>query len=351
MTGKSAERKLGAGIAGTGNIAETHVRALFESEYSRYVACYHYRREKAGRFSAVHGGKFYSDLDSFLSDPEVDFVIVSSTSSSHYEIASEAIKAGKPVLIEKPICTDDVQCRKLVSLSEASGIPVGGIFNCRYYPSFQIAHKAVADGRLGKIIMASAVVPWYRSDEYYLQGQRSRKKDGGGVLMIQALHAIDLLLFIVGDIISVSADISLLNHAGIDVEDTAVAAVRFRNGALGTIAASTAAYHGYSQQISVFGSDGNIVVEDHQIPLWDFKTSESGDDDIRNRFSIRKTVPDIDTSGEGYISHRENIDDFVLSLLSGRSFMLNAYESSKAVRIVNAIYRSSASGKSISIDG
>ena len=343
-TRKNAD-KLGVGIAGLGLIAETHVAAIAESDFCYLVAGYHYKKEKADEFATRYSVTVYTDYDLFLDSPLVDFVIIASTSSTHFDLASRAIQKGKPVLIEKPICTSSEECDSLVNLSRKYNIPVGGIFNCRYYPAYQLVHKTVSERRLGRIVAASVSVPWFRSNEYYVG--RSQSKDGGGVLMIQALHAIDLLLWFCGDIKEVSAYTDNLVHESVDIEDTAVAVIRFSNGALGTILASTGIYHGYTQRICLYGTEGSIAVEDHQITLWDFMKPDIGDYELMKSFPIRSTVPDSDTSGIGISSHRDNIDDFAYSIITGSSYMLDITESGKSVYLVNAIYESSVSEKSV----
>ena len=343
-TRKNAD-KLGVGIAGLGLIAETHVAAIAESDFCYLVAGYHYKKEKADEFATRYSVTVYTDYDLFLDSPLVDFVIIASTSSTHFDLASRAIQKGKPVLIEKPICISSEECDSLVNLSRKYNIPVGGIFKCRYYPAYQLVHKTVSERRLGRIVAASVSVPWFRSNEYYVG--RSQSKDGGGVLMIQALHAIDLLLWFCGDIKEVSAYTDNLVHESVDIEDTAVAVVRFTNGALGTIIATTGIYHGYTQRICLYGTEGSIAVEDHQITLWDLKNEEKGDSEFLKSFKMRDTVPDTDTSGIGISSHRDNIDDFAYSIITGNPYMLESEESSKAVYLVNAIYKSSKEKRAV----
>jgi predicted dehydrogenase len=246
-----ASKTIGFGILGLGMIAEFHFKAIQELSGCRFVAGFDTIPGRAADFCAKHGGAAYDDLNAFLADREVDIVTVATPSGLHLDGALAAIKAGKHVIVEKPLEITTARCDSIIAEAKAKGVKVGTVFPSRYHGPSKIIKQAIEAGRLGRIVLADAQIKWYRSQEYYDSGKwrGTWQFDGGGALMNQGIHAIDLLQWFMGDVREVYAQTATLAHERIEVEDTAAAVLQFANGAIGVIEGTTSAYPGFLKKL------------------------------------------------------------------------------------------------------
>lgn len=344
-------KQFGFGIIGCGMIANIHSKAIDEIEGCRVMAGFDPNQERLDAFASRHGIRGYTDIDAFLQDGAVDIVMVATPSGLHLEGALAAIAAGKHVLVEKPLEITVERCDRIIKAARDKGVMLGGIFHSRYFDVPLLIKQAVDAGRFGTISLADAQVKWYRSQEYYDSGawRGTWKLDGGGTLMNQSIHAIDLLQWFLGPVSEVTGRIATLAHERIEVEDTAVATLRFANGALGVIEGTTAAYPGFLKRIEITGSKGSVIMEEENLKVWDFADETGMDREIKSKYIGASTSNGgaSDPSTLDYLGHHKEIADFVSALRSGREFGLNGSESRKAVEIIEAIYQSSRTGHAV----
>ena len=228
---------IGFGIVGCGMIAKFHARAIAEITGAKLVACYNRTTPKAEALAAEFGGQAYTDLDAMLAREDLQIVTVCSPSGAHMEPTLAAARAGKHVIVEKPLDVTLERCDAMIRACEEAGVKLATIFPSRFHRSSQLLKQAVEAGRFGKLTLGDAYVKWFRTQKYYDSGawRGTWQFDGGGALMNQAIHSVDLLLWLMGDVVEVSAYTTLLAHERIEVEDVAIATLRFKSGALGVI--------------------------------------------------------------------------------------------------------------------
>ena len=342
----------GVGIIGTGNIAETHANAVLASRGVRLVACYNHNAAKGDAFASRFGIRSYHDLDGFLSDADVDIVMIATPSGAHLEPALSAIESGKKaVIVEKPMEITTARCDAMIEAAERKGVLLAGIFQSRYFKAVRLLKNALDEGRFGRVTMISAQFNWYRTQEYYddVPWHGTKALDGGGVLINQGIHTIDLLRWFGGDVDSVSSFCGALGHERIEVEDTGVASIRFKSGALGIIEGTTASYPGSMRRVEICGIDGSALLAGDSIGAWDFKDERPEDAAIKASIA-EATAPTWGASTPSVAdasAHAENIEDVVRALEAGTEPMVSGREARKAVELVEAIYDSAYSGKVI----
>ena len=246
------------------------------------MACFDQVPAAADKLAETTGCKAYHQLDDLLADPAVQVVTIGTPSGAHMEPALAAARAGKHVIVEKPLEITLCRCDQIIEECRKAGVVLSTIFPSRFHDSSQELKRAVEDGRFGRLTLGDAFVKWYRSQAYYDSGawRGTWELDGGGALMNQAIHSVDLLTWLMGPVVEVRAKTALLAHERIAVEDVALATVEFANGALGVIEASTAVYPGYLKRIEIHGNAGSAVVEEEDLTKWDFEVKKPRDEAI-----------------------------------------------------------------------
>jgi len=335
-------------IIGTGNIAAFHARALSLVPQAELVAV-HSRREKEGReFAATYGAEFIGDFEALLARDDVDAVCITTPSGTHAKFGTLAARAGKHILCEKPLDTTPAKIDELVRACDENGVKLGAVFQSRFGRGALALKEATMQGRFGKMAWASAYVPWYRSEAYYQSaGWRGTwGLDGGGALMNQSIHAVDLLLHLAGEVEALSACCTRALHQNIEVEDTAMAWLRFKSGALGGIQGSTACFPGESKRIELKGSSGSVTLVDDRPTLWQFAHPLPQDDEIRSW--AQESFIGGGASDPNAISiegHRAQIEDFALAILNNREPSISGREARRSVELICAIYESDRTGQ------
>lgn len=340
------------GIIGAGNISETHARAALEIDGVEIAAVYGTNPDKRARLAQLYGGVAYGDLGAFLAHKPMDMVMIGSPSGLHAEQGVAAARQRLHVLVEKPIDVNTRSVDLLINECQQARVKLGVCFQDRVAPDVVRLKQLVDAGRLGKPILVSGRVKWYRPQEYY-RDSRWRgifALDGGGALMNQGVHTVDLLLWLMGEVARVNAKAITALH-DIEVEDTLVATMEFANGALGTLEAATSAYPGYSRRIELTGSEGTIILEDNQIVAVDLRNP--GDDvvspqpsskgDSTNQSATSPVVSDV--SG-----HRRILEDFLRAIETDGKPVCDGYEGRRSVELVQAIYESSRTGEPVMLD-
>lgn len=344
---------LGFGIVGTGMISNFHAKALADVRGAKLVACFDRAAERAEAFAKEQGCAAYDSLDDMLASDEVDCVAVATPSGAHMEPAVAAAKAGKHVLIEKPLEITLKRCDKIIKECEKAGVKLAAVFPSRFHDSFVALKKAVDKNRFGRLTLGDAYVKWYRTQEYYDSGawRGTWALDGGGALMNQAIHTVDLLTWLMGPVVEIQAITDTLAHERIEVEDVAVATLRFENGALGVIEATTAAYPGYLKRIELHGSHGSAVVEEEDIKKWDFAKKLKSDDAIHKAMASSKSTGGgaADPSAIGHHGHALQIADFVKAIKKDTTPSVDGHEGRRSVEIIQGIYKAAQTGKSVKL--
>jgi len=346
-------RKYGFGIVGCGMIANFHARAIGDLKDARLVACYSRRPEAADKFAGEHGCRAYHDLSAMLKDSEVDVVTICTPSGAHLEPAVAAARAGKHVIVEKPLEITLKRCDQMIRECDRAGVKLSTIFPSRFHQSSVELKKAVDRGRFGRLTVAEAYVKWYRTQQYYDSGawRGTWELDGGGALMNQAIHCIDLLTWLAGPVKEIRAFTATLAHERIAVEDAAVASLVFESGALGVIEATTAAYPGYLKRLELHGSHGSAVMEEEDIIAWDFAKSGSGDSAIKRKMSERISTAGgaSDPKAIGHHGHTRQFRDFLDAMKQDRAPAIDGREGRRSVEIILAVYKAAETGRSVKL--
>ncbi len=347
------EKTLGFGIIGLGAISEMHAKAIQDMPGCKLVAGLARRQESADAFAETYGCRTYIDIDAFLADEELDIVCIATPSGLHLEGAIASAKAKKHLIIEKPLEVTKARAQQIIDVCEENGVKLMGIFPSRFHEAPQIVKKAIDEGRFGKIVMADAQIKWFRTQAYYDSGawRGTWDLDGGGALMNQGIHAIDLMQWFAGDVTEVFGFSDTLTHERIEVEDTAVAVLRFAHGGLGVIEGTTSAYPGFLNRVEILGSKGSVVIEEESIVKWEFEDEKPEDKEIRDTYlnTTETGGGAADPMAIGYHGHKRLFESFVDSVRNDTPVAIDGPSSLKAVEIIEAVYKSAKSGKKVSL--
>jgi predicted dehydrogenase len=341
---------LGFGIVGCGMIANFHAEALKRIKGSKLVAACDSFTGAAERFAGANPGvKPYTDLAAFLKDPAVDVVCICTPSGVHMDPAVQAANAGKHVVVEKPMEITLKRCDAILNACKKNGVQLCPIFPSRFSPANLAVKDAVEAGRFGKLTLGDTHVKWWRTQQYYDQGgwRGTWALDGGGAYMNQAIHNVDLLYWFMGDVAEVCGVTATLAHERIEVEDVGVAAVKFKNGALGVIEATTAAWPGLLKKTEIHGTEGSVIVEQDDILMWQFAKPKAKDKTILEKFArkVGNTGGASDPKAISYVGHMEQLKDFAKAIQTGTAPKVTGDEGRKSVEIILAIYQSQWTGK------
>ncbi len=342
------------GIIGCGIIASWHARAIQSIPEAELVAVADVVEEKAKKLGEDFGVDWYKDFRDLLAREDVDIVNICVPSGLRRDIAVPSAEAGKHVLCEKPLEVTLEKADEIIRAARENGVKLGVIFQSRFSDGARLLRKALDKGKFGRLVYGEATVKWWRTQEYYdSAGWRGTwALDGGGALMNQGIHAVDFLQWLMGDVESLFAYTGLLAHERIEVEDTQIASIRFRNGALGSIICMTSAYPGYHKRIEIYGNRGSAILEDDQIIAWNFMEEDEEDERIKKgahqeeKAGAGAASP---TAGLGFEGHRRQILDFITAIKEGKEPLVNGEEGRKSLEIVLGIYQSARTGKPVTL--
>lgn len=313
-------KKIGFGIIGTGQILETHIKAMRDiDEISIIGICSRYP-ERAALFSRKYGLRAYKDCNELFEDRDVEAVSIATSNFLHSELGILAAERGKHVLVEKPMATSIKDAERLISTCNKNKVKLGVIFQHRFDAKVKTLHREIQAKRFGEILFGVLIACWRRDDSYYSFNLERGKIDtaGGGVLIMQAIHYIDIFEYLLGPTKGVFGKIDTKTH-NIEIEDIGVALLRFESGAFGTVCATTSLDKSMVQQIKIFGSKQTAVIEDKK-------------DFLRARQLGR---------------HQDVFKDFVDAIIKNREPQVNGEEGIRSLRIVSAIYESNREGREI----
>jgi len=340
---------LGFGIVGCGMISRFHARAIGDVPGARLAACFDSVPGAADSLAAETGCTAYHDLDAMLADQTVQVVTLATPSGAHMEPAVAAARAGKHVIVEKPLEITLSRCDRMIRACREAGVVLSTVFPSRFHESSRLLKRAVAGGRFGRLTLGDAYVKWYRTQKYYDSGawRGTWDLDGGGALMNQAIHSVDLLAWLMGPVAAVRAETALLAHRRIAVEDVAVATLQFANGALGVVEASTAVYPGYLKRIEIHGSAGSAVMEEEDFVKWDFARPRPSDAAIHQRMAGKVSGGGgaADPAAIGHHGHARQFRDVLRAVRQGGQPQIDGPEGRRSVEIILAIYKSAETGR------
>lgn len=348
-------RVFGFGIVGCGMIAHFHARAIADVRGARLRAV-QTTNPAHGQSVAEAGGvpvDIHADLAEMLARRDIDIVTICTPSGAHLEPAVAAARAGKHVVVEKPLEITLARCDRLIAACQQAGVLLCTIFPSRFSEANEALAKAVGAGRFGRLTLGETTVKWWRPQSYYDSGgwRGTWNLDGGGALMNQAIHNVDLLQALMGPVQEVAAFTSLLAHDRIEVEDTAVASIRFTSGALGVIQATTSVFPGLLKTIAIHGDAGSAMVEQDHLVHWSFARQTAKDRALFERLGRRSgaTGGASDPKAISHQGHARQLADFVRAIRTGGKPLVDGAEGRKAVEIIRAIYQSQSTGKVVKL--
>jgi predicted dehydrogenase len=329
------------GIVGTGAIAHLHARAYRNVGFT-VRASIDVNPPAAEAFAREHGGETFTDLEALIAHPDVDYVDVCTLPNVRLDIVELCAKHRKPVQVQKPIAASlDGAARMLESASQA-GIALGVVSQHRFDESSIFLDGALRAGRLGRILQCDAYVKWYRTAEYYARpGKGTWSIEGGGALINQAIHQVDLLRWLIGPVQDVTASWQLGAAHDIESEDVVNALLRFSNGATGVIQASTAFWPGYPERIEIHGTKGSAVITGDRLTAWDVRDDRGSTPPIAQTVASGASDP-LAISLEPF---ERQFRDFADAIRTGRKPAVSGVDGYQALAVVDAIYRACRSGE------
>ncbi len=338
-------------IIGCGAIGRVHAGAITKLDNAQLVAVSDLKEESSAKMAEEFGCNAYTDFRKMFQKEKIDIACVCTPSGTRIEICEAAAEHHINLLIEKPLDINNERTEKIVNICRTAGVKLGCVFQLRFLPVFQSLKQAEREGRFGKLIMGNAGTICFRSNEYYQNGgwRGTIAQDGGGALMNQGIHAIDLLRWVMGDAKSVFAYQDHLSH-DIEVEDTLVAGIEFQNGAMGTVMATTSVYYGINKKMEIFGTDGSVIINDTEPTMWKFNNFQDSEIGLpKGEQPVHKSLSPISPLLEDVWAHQQQISDMIEAVRDGREPAIDGVEGLKTVQLVLAIYESARTGKRITL--
>jgi UDP-N-acetyl-2-amino-2-deoxyglucuronate dehydrogenase len=351
VTGNGARTPRGFGIVGAGVISLVHADAIASIPDARLVAVTDVEPERAKALAAAHECAAEPDLDALLARDDVEVVSVCVPSGLHAEVGIRAAAAGKHLVVEKPVDVSLEAADRLISAARAAAVVMTVISQHRFDQGLIELRRLLDDGRLGRLVLGEASTKWYRSQGYYDSAAwRGTWALDGGSLTNQGIHYLDLLLWCMGPVAEVTALFSTQTHQ-IEVEDAALAALRFASGAVGTVVASTAVFPGFAQRLEISGTGGTVVVEDGEISRCEL-ADDHGDPGLRGDRTSRsgeQSGAAARPAGLDIASHAAQISDLLNAIDEGREPSVTGADGRAALEIVRAVYESARAGRTVRV--
>ncbi len=336
---------LSFGLTGTGSVAASHLKAFQQLQHAKIIAVCDHDRNKAKETATQNGLDWNADYADFISRPDLDAIIITTPSGLHADLGIEAAKAGKHVVVEKPIDVSLDKADALIRTCHEQGVTLSVISQCRFLRPILDLQKMITQGALGELIQGDAIIKWYRAQSYYDSGdwRGTWALDGGGPFINQGIHFIDLLLSVMGPARWIAAKTKTMAHQ-IEVEDLGVAILEFENGALGSIQASTATYPGLPARLEIHGTLGTVIIEGERMA---FKQIQGSDPVVNPEGSKGGASSPTDIDVSPFVNQYQNIIESIQTRTSPR---VNGPEARRSLQLILAIYESSKQGKTIHLD-
>lgn len=341
-------KKIGYAVVGLG-VGNSHVKAAVKSENADLIAVCDIVEEKLAKTKKEYPDVLtYTDFDEMLSNEDIDIVSIAVPSAMHADFAIRAMEMGKNVLIEKPI---DITVEAAMKIEEArvrTGKIAAVVHQNRNNANMPLLYDAIQEGKLGDLILGDFEVKWYRTQDYYERdgGWRGTwEMDGGGSLMNQGVHTIDLMQWLMGDIESITSQMGIYNH-DIKTEDMTASLIKFKSGAVATFVSTTCAYPGLGTGIKLYGTKGSVENDADELLLWKIKDQPEGEEEeLLKKYSGNGSATALDPTL--CMGHDSMVEDVIAAVRDNRPPQILPLEAIKSVRIIEAIYESARTGKTI----
>ena len=331
------------GIIGCGAIANHHIKAMQHVKNGEFIAVFGVDAKQTEEFARINNLKMYNSLEEFLKNQEIDIVTICTPSGTHAVLAVKAMEAGKHVVVEKPLALNVEDCKAVVDAALKYDRKCEVICQLRFSKAIYQTKSAIESGALGKIVNASLHMKYWRDEDYYASSnwRGTWENDGGGALMNQGIHGVDLLLYFIGVPKNINAICSTLVHK-IETEDTAAALLEWENGAIGVIEATTSVNPGYQRRIEICGSKGSIILAENNIEKWnvDFPcVKEATASDLVSGSS--------DPMAISYAGHAKQFEDIINAIEKDVPVSVGTKEGGLVVELICGIYESAKKRKQI----
>jgi predicted dehydrogenase len=336
---------MNVGIIGTGAIAHKHAQAYRNIGY-RITACTNRTGSRGEQFAAEVGAAFVSTPEALAQRDDVDFLDVCTFPAYRLEAVRLGAKYGKHVLVQKPIAMDTDTARAMIEAARQAGIQLGVVSQHRCDDATIFLKAAIAAGRLGRILQADAYVKWYRAQDYYARpGKGGWATEGGGALINQGIHQVDLLLYLIGPVDEVFGYWQKAALHKIESEDVLSALLRYRSGATGVLQASTALWPGYPERIEIHGTKGSAIVTGDQLTTWDVQNDHGASAPVRPPTGSGASNP----LAIATTPFERQFRNFGEACRAGRAPACSGVEGYRAIELVRGIYRACAEGRPVQI--
>jgi predicted dehydrogenase len=356
------ENQMKFAVVGAGVIGNLHAQTISDLPLAEVSVVADAHLDRAQALAVRYQARALSDASEALLLPDIDAVAICTPSGQHADLVVAALRAGKHVVVEKPLDISLEAAGRVAAAERDSDRRVTVMSQHRFDPSSRVVHDAVSSGRLGKVTSGSALISWWRSQAYYdSAGWRGTlAQDGGGALMNQGIHTIDLLVWFLGEPVEVFAWTGLLTHERIEVEDTAVATIRFANGALGVIQGTTSAYPGLNARVQVHGDRGSAVIDDDELTYFHAARGvETGpdigagspDNQAASCLAVEAPPAGPGTAGRKPTSHTAQYQDFLSCVANSHPPLVTVAEATRTLAVIRAIYESADVGRPILVTG
>ena len=346
--------KLRTGIVGCGKVAHLHAKALLNLKNTDFRAVNSRSLDKAEEFGKQYGVKGYDDIAKMTSEENLDLVIICTPHPNHLEPALLAISSGAHVLVEKPMASTLQDCETMIAAANENNKKIGVVSQRRFYAPVQRVKQAIGDGKIGKPILGTVNMLGWRDENYYRSDpwRGSWRHEGGGVLVNQAPHQLDVLLWMMGEIDELYGIWANLNHPYIEVEDTALAVIKFKNGALGNIIVSNSQKPGIYGKIQIHGSNGaSVGVQPEGGSMFVAGMSNIAEPPVNDLWTvdgeahlldhwIEEDTSFFDTIDPTVYYIQKQIEDFLQAIKEGREPLVTGEDGRRTVELFTAIYRS-----------
>ena len=335
-----AEKKFGYGLVGCGLISVFHAKAIKHSSRMELISVTDLDANRAKKIADEFGCKVTS-FNEMLKDPSIDIINILTPNGSHSDFVIKAAEAGKHVIVEKPPEMVLEKVDKMIAAGKKNNVKIAVSLQCRFRKAMEAIKKAYDDGRFGKLLYSSAYMKWFRAQEYYkMDAWRSLKEQGAGVTIQQAFHYLDLIIHITGDVNKVYAKMLNIAHPGVELEDTVQAFIEFKNGAVGTLEATTACYPGIDIRIEICGENGFAVMKGDRMEEWKFRDELPQDSDIRKIGDPTAQTASQGAAALSFIEHNYLFEDFVDAIIENRDPRVTLEEGRRTLEVALKLYES-----------
>ncbi len=342
------ESKLRIGIVGCGTIADIHAQAIKQSEKLELISVFSRTENNARAMSEKYKVRWQTNWDAFIADPELDAVSICTPSGNHMDYGEQAAQSGKHVIVEKPIEVTLERAKRLIRVCEENKVALAVIYQSRFIPEIKELKRKLDEQVIGNLCVGDAHIKWFRDQDYYDSGawRGTLALDGGGVLINQAIHTIDLLQWFMGDVESIYGITGTLTHKRLEGEDNAVAVIKYKSGALGVIEGSTSIQPALPRSIGLHGENGTIWLNGDDVKII------KADEKVPEKQEINSTASGASSPLAGFSidPHRFQFESIADAISEGREPPVSGKESLKSLAIVLAIYESSKSNVPVNMD-